>query len=68
MKNKYNEMTDLELNGILLDYFKEYFSFRNQLKIGKLSDTSKIKKMKKNIAIIKTELNKRKYSKDIINN
>ena len=59
MKNeKLNEMDHQSLQDRLLEYKKKYFNLRFQKSLGELSNTSSIKKIKKDIARIYTYLNK----------
>lgn len=51
--------TTEKLNEQLLDSKKALFNLRCQKVMGEVNDTSKFKKEKRNVARIKTELNKR---------
>jgi large subunit ribosomal protein L29 len=53
LKNLKN-MDVLELEKSLLDLLKEHFNLRMNHKSGQLSDTSKLSKIKKSIARVKT--------------
>lgn len=57
------EMNIDELELELEDLHEEYFNLRYQKKMNRLEDTSKINKIKKNIARIKTLINEQKMSK-----
>ncbi|RST68177.1 50S ribosomal protein L29 [Candidatus Aquarickettsia rohweri] len=57
---KYQEVKNLDnkaLQSELLKYKKEYFNLRFQKVLGELSNTSRIREVKKNIARIFTALN-----------
>lgn len=56
------EMNIDELELELEDLHEEYFNLRYQKKMNRLEDTSKINKIKKNIARIKTLINEQKMS------
>lgn len=59
MKNeKLTEMDNQSLQARLLEYKKKYFNLRFQKSLGELSNTSSIKKIKKDIARTYTYLNK----------
>lgn len=53
MKN----LSSSDLRRRLLTYKKEYFNLRFQKVLGELTDTFRIKKIKKNIAKVLTALN-----------
>lgn len=67
MKNNYKEMTIVELNNSLQDFLKEKYDLCNKLKLGKLSNHAKIRTIKKNIAMIKTEISRILNSEKIKN-
>jgi large subunit ribosomal protein L29 len=57
---KYKEVKNLDnkaLKSELLKYKKEYFNLRFQKVLGELSNTSRIREVKKNISRIFTALN-----------
>ena len=63
MTNKIIDMrakTDDELKEMLLNLKKEQFNFRFQQASGNLSNTSQVKKVRRDVARIKTLLNERK--------
>ena len=47
MKNKYKEMTEVELNNAIKDLLKERYDLYNKLKIGKLSNYARIKTIRR---------------------
>ena len=62
MKNNYK---DLSINELMAEEKKlrdELFSLTFQNKVGQLSDTSRIRIVKKNIARVKTEINAKKIA------
>ena len=62
MKNNYK---DLLLNELMAEEKKlrdELFNLTFQNKVGQLSDTSRIRIVKKNIARVKTEINAKKIA------
>ena len=52
-------MTTEKLNEQLLNSKKELFNLRCQKVMGEVTDTSRFKKVRKNVAQVKTELAKR---------
>ena len=63
MNNNINDMrakTDDELKEMLLSLKKEQFNFRFQQASGNLSNTAQVKKVRNDVARIKTLLNERK--------
>ena len=59
MKNeKLTELNNQSLQDRLLEYKKKYFNLRFQKSLGEMSNTSSIKKIKKDIARTYTYLNK----------
>lgn len=62
MKNNYK---DLSINELMAEEKKlrdELFNLTFQNKVGQLSDTSRIRIVKKNIARVKTEINAKKIA------
>lgn len=59
-KEKYQDYDKNSLQEELLKCKKEYFNLRFQKKMGELTDLSKIRKVKRNIARIFTFVNKKK--------
>ena len=55
--------TEDELEQNLLDLRKEQFNFRFQKSTGKIEDTSRIRKVRRDIAKVKTLLNEIKSGK-----
>jgi len=55
--------TEDELEQSLLDLRKEQFNFRFQKSTGKIEDTSRIRKVRRDIAKVKTLLNEIKSGK-----
>ena len=60
MKNNYNELSVKELIAEESKLRSELFNLTFQNKVGQLADTSRIRIVKKNIARVKTALNKNK--------
>ena len=58
-----SEQTTEKLSGSLLTLKKELFNLRCQKVIGEVSDTSRVRKARREVARIKTELTKRLGSK-----
>ena len=54
MANELKNMEVVELEKTLLDLLKEHFNLRMAHKSGQLSDSSKLAKVKKTIARVKT--------------
>ena len=59
MKNNYNDLTVKELIAEESKLRSELFNLTFQNKVGQLADTSRIRIVKKNIARVKTALNKK---------
>jgi len=59
MKNNYNDLTVKELVAEESKLRSELFNLTFQNKVGQLADTSRIRIVKKNIARVKTALNKK---------
>ena len=59
MKNNYNELSVKELIAEESKLRSELFNLTFQNKVGQLADTSRIRIVKKNIARVKTALNKK---------
>lgn len=60
------QMREMNLNELELeleDLHQEYFNLRYQKRMNRLEDTSKLRKIKKDIARIKTLINEKKYIK-----
>ena len=53
---EFRDMTNVELNGKLVDLKNELFNLRFQLATGQLDNTGKIKLVKKDIARVQTVL------------
>lgn len=51
---EFKNMDVIELEKTLLELLKEHFNLRMAHKSGQLSDTSKLRKIKKSIARVKT--------------
>lgn len=62
MKNNYNELSVKELTAEESKLRSELFNLTFQNKVGQLSDTSRIRIVKKNIARVKTALNAKKIA------
>ena len=62
MKNNYNELTIKELTAEESKLRSELFNLTFQNKVGQLTDTSKIRTVKRNIARVKTALNQKKLA------
>ncbi len=56
MKNNYRELSIQELTAEESKLRSELFNLRFQLKVGQLTDTSRIRIVRKNIARVKTAL------------
>ncbi len=56
------EMTDLELTKALEDALKKQFDAKLQQATGQMSTTSDVKKIRRDIARLKTEINSRAKS------
>ena len=61
MSNKvnFNDKNIDELKGLLLEYKKELFNLRFQKVVGELLNTSRLRTVRRDIARIKTCLNKK---------
>ncbi|MGN0787596.1 MAG: 50S ribosomal protein L29 [Candidatus Onthoplasma sp.] len=62
MKNNYNDLSIKELTAEESKLRSELFNLTFQNKVGQLQDTSRIRIVKKNIARVKTALNKKKIA------
>ena len=62
MKNNYNELSIQELLAEESKLRSELFNLTFQNKVGQLTDTSKIRLVKRNIARVKTALNQKKLA------
>ena len=60
MKNNYNSLSVKELTAEESKLRSELFNLTFQNKVGQLQDTSRIRIVKRNIARVKTALNKKK--------
>ena len=60
MKNNYNSLSVKELIAEESKLRSELFNLTFQNKVGQLQDTSRIRIVKRNIARVKTALNKKK--------
>lgn len=60
MKNNYNDLTIKELTAEESKLRSELFNLTFQNKVGQLADTSKIRSTRKDIARVKTAINKKK--------
>jgi len=58
--------TEDELEQILIDSRKEQFNFRFQKSTGKIEDTSRIRKVRRDIAKVKTLLNEIKSGSESV--
>jgi len=54
-----------ELSKSLIELRKEQFNFRFQQSTGKIEDTSRVRKMRRDVARIKTLLNEMKASEKL---
>lgn len=61
--NELRELSNEELLAKEAEYKEELFNLRFQLATGQLEDTSRIKKVRKNIARVKTVLRQAKLAK-----
>ncbi len=57
--NEIRQMSDQELNAKLLDFKNELFNLRFQLATGQLDNPMNIKKVRKDIARVKTIIRER---------
>ena len=62
MKNNYQELSVQELVAEESKLRSELFNLTFQNKVGQLTDTSKIRIVKRNIARVKTALNQKKIA------
>ena len=62
MKNNYKDLSITELNAEESKLRSELFNLTFQNKVGQLTDTSRIRIVKKNIARVKTALNEKKMA------
>ena len=62
MKNNYKDLSIKELTAEESKLRSELFNLTFQNKVGQLTDTSKIRNVKKNIARVKTALNQKKLA------
>ena len=62
MKNNYNDLSIKELTAEESKLRSELFNLTFQNKVGQLTDTSKIRTVKRNIARVKTALNQKKLA------
>ena len=62
MKNNYKDLSIKELTAEESKLRSELFNLTFQNKVGQLSDTSRIRIVKKNIARVKTEINAKKIA------
>lgn len=60
MKNNYNDLSIKELTAEESKLRSELFNLTFQNKVGQLADTSKIRSTRKDIARVKTAINKKK--------
>jgi len=62
MKNNYKDLSIKELTAEESKLRSELFNLTFQNKVGQLTDTSKIRLVKRNIARVKTALNQKKLA------
>ena len=62
MKNNYKDLSIKELTAEESKLRSELFNLTFQNKVGQLTDTSKIRIVKRNIARVKTALNQKKIA------
>ena len=62
MKNNYKDLSIAELTAEESKLRSELFNLTFQNKVGQLTDTSKIRIVKRNIARVKTALNQKKIA------
>ena len=62
MKNSYKDLSIKELTAEESKLRSELFNLTFQNKVGQLTDTSKIRLVKRNIARVKTALNQKKLA------
>ena len=62
MKNNYKDLSIKELTAKESELRSELFNLTFQNKVGQLTDTSKIRTVKRNIARVKTALNQKKLA------
>ena len=62
MKNNYKDLSMKELTAEESKLRSELFNLTFQNKVGQLTDTSKIRLVKRNIARVKTALNQKKLA------
>ena len=62
MKNNYKDLSIKELTAEESKLRSELFNLTFQNKVGQLTDTSKIRTVKRNIARVKTALNQKKLA------
>ncbi|MFP7699382.1 50S ribosomal protein L29 [Candidatus Phytoplasma pyri] len=62
---QFRKMTTKELQDNLINFKEDFFRLRFKLSLGKLTNTSQISKVKKNIARIKTVITENSLSKKI---
>ena len=62
MKNNYKDLSIKELTAEESKLRSELFNLTFQNKVGQLTDTSKIRIVKRNIARVKTALNQKKLA------
>ena len=62
MKNNYKDLSIAELTAEESKLRSELFNLTFQNKVGQLTDTSKIRLVKRNIARVKTALNQKKIA------
>ena len=62
MKNNYKDLSIKELTAEESKLRSELFNLTFQNKVGQLTDTSRIRNVKRNIARVKTALNQKKLA------
>lgn len=62
--NKFHDMSVQELNNKLMELKTELFNLRFQLATGQLENPMRVKKVKKDIARVKTILREREIKKN----
>ena len=62
MKNNFKDLSIKELTAKESELRSELFNLTFQNKVGQLTDTSRIRVVKKDIAIVKTALNQKKLA------
>lgn len=63
MLKKYTEMNEVELKGEIKNLKEEFFNLRFQIATGHLEDNSKIGKIRKQIARVKTILREKELAR-----